>query len=236
MLPLRFLPTAGATLDFAGIDRLTYARLPTDGASALYRDGTAQSATVGGGGCYTGVGCGPRFPIAHSYISAIEYYDAIRDHYFVTALADEIDAIDAGRVSGWRRTGEFFFIAGGLVTYPGLDQPVCRFYIPPDLGDSHVLSASAEECAEIGRRFPRLQLETTAAFHVATPDRDTGMCPEDLDWMNGSGLLRPLYRLWNQRSDSNHRYTTKRAIRDDMISRGYVSEGYGPAGVAMCVP
>ena len=43
-----------------------------------------------------------------------------------------------------------------------------------------------------------------------------------------------MYRLWNQRADSNHRYTADRAQRDAMIARGYAAEGYGPLGVAMC--
>ena len=30
----------------------------------------------------------------------------------------------------------------------------------------------------------------------------------------------PVYRVWNRRADSNHRYTTDRAIRDQMVARG----------------
>ena len=45
----------------------------------------------------------------------------------------------------------------------------------------------------------------------------------------------PLYRTWNGRADSNHRYTTSMAIREQMIAKGHVPEGYGPNGVAMCV-
>jgi hypothetical protein len=234
-LPTRFLPTGSATLDFAGVDQVAYAGLPTDGENALYRDGTVQVATVGGRPCQPVLGCG-RFAIDHaySYIWATEYYNAALDHYFVAALADEIDDIDAGRRFGWQRTGERFVIGGGFDTYPGLDHPVCRFYLPPGTGDSHFYSASVEECAEVKARFPALMLETTAAFHAALPDSNTGACPTDLDF-NGGGLLDPLYRLWNGRMDSNHRYTKSTAIRDDMIRRGYVSEGYGPMGVAMCV-
>ncbi len=46
----------------------------------------------------------------------------------------------------------------------------------------------------------------------------------------------PVYRLWNRRADSNHRYTASLAIRNEMAARGYVAEGYGPAAVAMCTP
>ncbi len=237
-LPARFIPTGGATLDFSGTDRMTYAALPTDGISALSRDGTVQRATVPMyASCvpgFPGVACAARGRIAQSYVFAIEYHDAMRDHYFITPLADEIDALDRGHLAGWKRTGEAFFIGAGLNTYPGLNRPVCRFYIPPGVGNSHFFSASTEECEAVRKLFPGFTLETTAAFYAALPDPGTGACPPDPD-IESTGRLLPLYRLWNQRIDSNHRYTTSTAIRDAMISKGYVSEGYGPMGVAMCV-
>jgi hypothetical protein len=57
------------------------------------------------------------------------------------------------------------------------------------------------------------------------PDPVSGVCP--------SGGV-PVYRLWNNRIDSNHRYTTRAAIRDQMVAKGYVAEGYGPDSVALC--
>ena len=47
---------------------------------------------------------------------------------------------------------------------------------------------------------------------------------------------QPVYRLWNQRQDSNHRYTTDLAVRNQMVAKGYAPEGYGAYGVVMCVP
>jgi hypothetical protein len=44
----------------------------------------------------------------------------------------------------------------------------------------------------------------------------------------------PVYRLCNQRTDSNHRYTTDPAIKAQMIARGWVAEGYGPDAIMMC--
>jgi hypothetical protein len=67
--------------------------------------------------------------------------------------------------------------------------------------------------------------ETPSAFYIALPDRNIGVCPSS---------TIPVYRLWNQRADSNHRYTADPSIRDAMVSRGYVAEGYGPNAVAMC--
>jgi hypothetical protein len=115
---------------------------------------------------------------------------------------------------------------------PSLDRPVCRFYIPPADGDSHWYSAARDECDVVRRQFPSFEREHDAAFYVALPDPVTGSCRSKSDpgWH-----LAAIYRLWNGRRDSNHRYTSDPAIRDEMRRRGYVSEGYGPdGGVAMC--
>lgn len=46
----------------------------------------------------------------------------------------------------------------------------------------------------------------------------------------------PLYRVFDNRSDAHHRYTADRAVRDGMVARGWIAEGYGPDAVAMCIP
>ena len=219
-LPSRFIPTEGGTLDFAGVDRMTYASLPTDGASALYRDGSAREATVPANGrCYRS--CEPRYKVDERiYAFAIEFHHAALDHYFISASAADIEALDGGRFNGWKRTGQ------GSPSAPersrSLTGPCCRFYIPLDQGNSHFYSASTEECAVVRARFPNFILESLAAFYVEVPDPVTGSCPPD----EGSGVYAvPVYRLWNQRSDSNHRYTSSASIRDEMLRRGYVSEG-----------
>ena len=40
--------------------------------------------------------------------------------------------------------------------------------------------------------------------------------------------------MFNGSTDANHRYTTDAAVRTQMIGKGYVPEGYGPQGVALC--
>jgi hypothetical protein len=156
--------------------------------------------------------------------TAVEYYNAGLDHYFVTSLQDEIAALDRGAFVGWTRTGESF---GVYPSGPVSGSPVCRFLIPPEFGDSHFYSASASECAEVAARFPVLTLESAEVFRIDTPDAVTGACPPaDV----------PVYRAWNQRKDSNHRYTTSLAMRDAMLAKGYIAEGYGPDAVALCAP
>ena len=68
------------------------------------------------------------------------------------------------------------------------------------------------------------QLETDSIFEVPVPAAD-GSCP--------TGYTQ-VYRNYNGRADVNHRYTTNLVDRETMIQRGWVSEGYGPKGVAMC--
>ena len=166
-------------------------------------------------------------------VSVLEYYDASRDHYFYTAFAPEIDALDAGRIRGWLRTGGSFLVQASSTLFgqPAGVQPVCRFYIPPALGDSHVFTANTEECAAVRRRFPALVLETRAAFYVhPTWDANTSLCESPWDY---AGLI-PVYRVWNGRADSNHRYTTSRSTRDAMVLQGYIAEGDGPDKIAFC--
>ena len=240
VLPQNFLPTDGATVDFAGIDRISYAALPTDGASALFADQHTGPAELPTANCTGPYRCPAEVHPTPTLVAAVEYYDAARDHYFVTASAPDIDALDSGRWPGWQRTGESFAAGAQAATQLGLEytydgMPVCRFYIPPADGDSHFLSSSADECSAVQARFPAFQLETQAAFYVASPDPATGRCGVLPGFIDGDIPLRPVFRLWNGRADTNHRYTTRLDLRAAMIQRGWISEGYGPLGVVWCV-
>lgn len=70
-------------------------------------------------------------------------------------------------------------------------------------------------------------LESTSVMQLALPDPMTGSCPLGTD---------PVYRVWNRRPDTNHRYTAIRAVRDAMVALGYVAEGSGPDIVTFCAP
>jgi len=62
-------------------------------------------------------------------------------------------------------------------------------------------------------------------MHVVLPT--VGTCP--------SGT-QPVYRLFNNRPDANHRYTIDKAVRDQMVAQGWIAEGDGADAVAMCAP
>jgi hypothetical protein len=110
-------------------------------------------------------------------------------------------------------------------------NPVCRFYIPPVHGNSHFFSASPAECNLVVLKtatdpnFSGYVYESPNVFYATLPDTTTGACPAG---------TAPVFRLWNQRIDSNHRYTASAAIKAQMIATGYVAEGYGPNAVIMC--
>jgi len=159
----------------------------------------------------------------------VEFYNAGLDHYFMSADPGEVAVLDAGILSGWRRTGAQFTAFASLPTDSDL-SPVCRFYGLPqsDVGDSHFFSGSPAECAEVSQRFAdSWQLETSDAFQVLMPDASSGSCPPG---------YAAVYRLYNARADANHRYTTDAAIVQSMLAQGYVLEGSGSGKAVFCTP
>jgi hypothetical protein len=162
------------------------------------------------------------------FVDAIEYYHAGLDHYFVTASPSEIAVLDSGAFTGWARTGYSFGVYPPGSGVAGT-TPVCRFYGSPAYGlDSHFYSASPVECIEVQQKWPdQWLLESYEVFRTVLPDMLSGYCRSGTE---------PLYRLFNQRSDVNHRYLTNYGEAEVMANRGYVWEGYGTPPVAMCVP
>ena len=160
-------------------------------------------------------------------LDAVEFYNAALDHYFVSANPDEIADLDRGVHPGWSRSGLSFKVhAAGKSG--GRGAAVCRFYGVPSAGiDSHFYSANQAECEALPTSFGGAwRQESIDVFEVRLPDLRTGACD--------SGFT-PVFRLWNQRSDSNHRFTTDFDVARAMRDRGYFWEGYG-GGVAMCAP
>jgi hypothetical protein len=69
-------------------------------------------------------------------------------------------------------------------------------------------------------------LESPNLFYVYLPNTSTGGCPGD---------SIPIYRLYDDRPDANHRYLPYQSIDWlNMRLLGWISEGYGPNAVAMC--
>ena len=157
-------------------------------------------------------------------VDAVEYYNLGLDHYFITWVANEIAILDAGLKShGWARTGKHFPVYPQA--QPGA-SPICRYYIPPEKGNSHFYGRGTAECDSTGQKNPTFVNEDPAFMHMILPAN--GVCP--------ANTTIPVYRVFSNRPDANHRYMTDRAVRDEMVAQGWLAEGDGPDLVVMCAP
>ena len=151
--------------------------------------------------------CSGTTTVSGPTVEVVEYYNAAMDHYFITWIAAEMANLDAGLTSTrWTRTGRTFkaFAASQSAT-----SQVCRFYIPPEEGDSHFFGRGAGECSATQQAQPDFVLEDPSYMHVVLPA--AGTCPAG---------TQPIYRVFNNRPDANHRYTIDRAVRDQMVAQG----------------
>ncbi len=159
---------------------------------------------------------------------AVEYVRGDKDHYLVTADPSEIAALDGGAFAGWARTGQSFPVFAEAADSGDPTSPVCRYYGRPEYGlDTHFYSALPQECAAIKPMFGDAWIEETLEAFFAYPANGDGSCPN---------ATAPVFRLYNNRSDVNHRYTTSRDIRASMMAQGWIPEGLGADGVGFCVP
>ena len=222
-IPDRFVPTDGGSITYAGFtDTISIPPLPIDGATAINRGGAPVTPAPKNFANMT-------IAVAAAPVTSVEFYNPALDHYFISALAPDIDALDTGRIAGWTRTGLSFKVHPSVASGGAGVSPVCRILIPPP-ADSHFFSASPQECADTLTKFPFMTKETDDAFFIALPVQTgptAGAC--------ATGTV-PVFRVFNNRPDGNHRYTTDPAIRDMMVAKGGIAEGYGDNAVIMCAP
>ena len=72
---------------------------------------------------------------------------------------------------------------------------------------------------------PTFILESSTFFYLYPPN--LGNC--------GAWQIN-VYRVFSNRADANHRYTTSKAVRDQMVAKGWIAEGDGADIVVMCAP
>ena len=235
-IPPNFLPTDGGTLELSGVDAWELPPLPADGIGIIARYWPRVSVSMLPY-LFTGFDWmdHEQFGLTRSE-RFVEFRHEASDRYVVTMLAAEIEALDRGRIPGWTRTGESFDAwinrepAMGWFGYyyeqPEGLHPVCRLYLPPPAGPEHFFSASEDECAAALALIPGMILETGEAFLATLPDPLSGICSHNAN---------PLYRVWHRDAAGvSHRFTASKATRDAMVASGWIAEGYGPQGVAMC--
>jgi hypothetical protein len=154
----------------------------------------------------------------------VEFNYARLNRFFITQDADEIAALDSGLIEGWGRTGQRF-----TAYLPGQSDrrgfPIRRYYRSPTAAHLFTQIDSEELYLSLGPDRDAWERETLDAFEVPVPNIVSGACV--------TGTV-PVYRLWDGRADSDHRYTTDRNIKQQMIDQGYIPEGFGPDAVFWC--
>lgn len=157
----------------------------------------------------------------------LEYFNSTNGHYFVTISQAEIDALDEGRFSGWKRSIGAFIAYETEADAPAGTVPVCRFF--SSKFTSHFYTADPGECDSVAKNLGDVwTLETRSAFYMYVPDKLTGECATG---------LQPVHRMFNNGNMPNHRYITDAKLRDIMVGAGWIAEGYGGnKAVMMCVP
>ena len=223
VVPDGFVHLTIGLIDFAGVDAFGYPALPTDGVSALFRDGTTGPNLATNFAGATASVAGTAGPATTA--PAVEYYYAAWDYYFMTAFPAEIATLDGGAFGGvWKRTGESFNVWPAATATSSV---TCRFFstsFAPK--SSHFYTPFANECAGV-KTNPDWEYENDA-FYIQLANAD-GTCP--------SGTI-PLYRQYNNGMGGapNHRYTTSLTVFNAMAAAGWVFEGDGNTKVFACVP
>jgi hypothetical protein len=183
--------------------------------SVAANPGSAQrvgSITIAGQ-TFTVTQLGP--PPATGGVLIVEYYDAVDDDYFITADPAEQQTLNAAALAGavWSRTG-MTFNSGG-------DASVYRFIYRSSSGvNTHFYTLNTAEQSSLLANNPIWVLESPVAFYMkaANPNQT---CP--------SGYV-PVYRAAQEQTGS-HRFTTQQNAINEVLARGWTSEG-----IAMCAP
>ncbi len=174
---------------------------------------------------YLPMGCGFALCPGDSTRRAIEYFHAADDRYFITDEPAEIAALDGGAISpGWTRTGESLQVThqyGQALPREGIVQKVYRFWSPDVAGKpSHFFTVDQRECAALRDGIKSNWTFEGSTFWAFVADGEA--C--------SAGV--PLFRVYNNGIGGapSHRYTTRTAVVDEMVAKGWIKEG-----VAMCV-
>ena len=157
-------------------------------------------------------------------VTVVEYRHAEWDHYFVTAIAQEISNLDSGAFAGWTRTG-LEFKAYPLDVAATDSTYMCRFFSTSFAPRSSHYYSPEPGCGQL-TTSPDWQLEGQVFNLVPSA---TGTCPVG---------TTSLFRLYNNGAGAapNHRYTIDPSVRDQMLAAQWTAEGNGAAVVFMCAP
>ena len=146
------------------------------------------------------------------YLLVYEFKNTNLNHYFRTSAASENSNVLNGSAGpGWVDTKDYY-LAWRDASQGAL--PVCRFYSPSF--NSHFYTASASECETV-KKNPVWGYEGIV-YYAKMPVN--GTCP------TGS---KPIYRVYNNRADGNHRFSTDKTVIDALVAQKWRYEG-----IVMC--
>jgi hypothetical protein len=148
-------------------------------------------------------------------VQIVEYHNSAQDDYFITADPTEQQALDAAAQSGavWSRTGMSFYAGGSASVY--------RFIYRSSTGtNTHFYTVNTGEQSGLLANYPIWVLESPVAFYMAAANANQ-TCP--------AGTV-PVYRAAQEQTGS-HRFTTIQSAINEVLARGWTSEG-----VAFCAP
>jgi hypothetical protein len=169
----------------------------------------------------------PASQVRAAEVSAVEYWHAGFNHYFLTTNPAEMANLDTGKSEGWTR----FLPEFKVDPEPGPNLvPVCRFFsaaFAPK--SSHFFTAFPAECAAV-KANPVWTYEGIA-FYARLPDAAGACAPGTM----------AIYRSYNggEGGAPAHRYTpylVDSCYPYNFFGPGCVREGVGADGVAFCVP
>lgn len=191
----------------------------------------------------------PLTGIAGGLVDVIEYKNAVLDHYFITANAAEIDALDHGAQGGaWKRTGVSFIAWQIGEPPPGGSQTIdippdfmatCRFFgtdryrvdgsrIGPN---SHFYTAIPSECEYVKTAWPALA-DDGHTYPAWTSEGIAFYIP--LPKANSCAIgTTPIYRLYNNGAggSANHRISPTFVGMPLQGPGAWINEG-----LVMCAP
>ena len=148
----------------------------------------------------------------------VEFHNTVLDHYFISAVPSEIEAVANDGAEGWEMTGQGFkaWLSMPSDTLVPVN-PVCRFYgLPAGGPNSHFYTAIPSEC-EMVKTWGGWHYEGIG-FYIR-PSEYTAQCPPG--WL---AVMRA-YNNGYVRNDSNHRFSTSDSTMREMASKGWNFEG-----------
>jgi hypothetical protein len=165
-------------------------------------------------------------PSSPATLSAVEYHCSAGDRYLLSADPALIAALDSGCGGDWRRTGQALAVYAEAARTSDSAQSPCAPH--RGAGGGNGSDGRVPVCDALARRQPNRWPQNDAGLPAAAlPSAVDGSC---------SAGSAPIFGVVDQRPDANHRYTASLAIRDQMLSAGWVNAGTGALGVAMCGP